>query len=292
MNFQLHRADSPENAVALMAALGPQAMYLAGGTDLIIQMRRGLRQAAHVVDLSALDSMRTIRQSSGGLQLGSLCTHKCLEQSASVGLLFPSLASAATVVGGHQIRNLGTVGGNLANASPAADVGTVLLALDAQVHLLGEAGRRCIDIDDFYVSPGRTCLSAGELIEAVELPLPGPLAADAFIKVGRRKSMEISVVCVAVAVRLDASGRVAKVRIALGSVGPRPLRARAAEATLEGQHPSPALERVAANAAMSECAPRTDVRASDDYRRRLVGVLVSKALQQCRQRLQVAAGTT
>lgn len=281
VKFELHRAESPQHAVDLAGALGPSTLYLAGGTDLIIQMRRGLRSADHIVDLSGIDSLRGISLRNDSVRIGALCTHKDIEKSELLRRHYPGLCAAAHVVGGHQIRNVGTVGGNIANASPAADVGTALLALDASVKLVGSAGRRSVDLDEFFVAAGKTVLNAGELIEAVEIPLPHSTSANAFIKVGRRKAMEISVVCVAVSVMLDSDERIVAARIALGSVGPRPLRTRAAESALSGRTLAVDVIQLASQLARQECSPRSDVRASAEYRRDLVEVVVSRALAQC-----------
>lgn len=282
VSFNLHRADSLDSAAALGQKLGPTARYIAGGTDLMIQISRGLRSATDIIDLSGLHALKSIVFDHDSVRIGALCTHKDLEQSAGLISRFPALCAAARVVGGHQIRNVGTVGGNLANGSPAADVGAALLALDARVHLFASGGRRVIDVDDFFIAAGKTALREGEIIEAVELPFAAARSMNTFIKAGRRKAMEISVVCVGASLAFDSKGNIVSSRISLGSVGPRPLRARAAEAVLVGRPADAQAGLLAGQAASQESSPRSDVRGSREYRSLLVASLVERAVAQCK----------
>jgi carbon-monoxide dehydrogenase medium subunit len=182
------------------------------------------------------------------------------------------------------------VGGNLVNASPAADLVPCLLALDGSVALVSEGGEREMSIERFLVGPNRTERQPDELVRAVSMPGLPPRSATAFLKAGRRKAMEISVVCVAARVTLDAAGqRCVGARIALGAVAPTTVRAHAAERLLEGQAVSDELFRVAAAAAVEACHPITDVRASAGFRRHLVTVLVRRALDRCLERARSGA---
>lgn len=280
MNFLLHKASSPEHAVALAQQYGEACRYIAGGTDIIIQLRRGSRAAEHLVDLSGLSSLRRIDRRGGSYWIGALVRHKDIETDAHLLADYPALCAAARVVGGHQVRNVATVGGNIANASPAADVATALVALDARIHALSSRGRRVLDIGEFFLAPGRTALAQGELIEGIELPRPAADHRNVFIKVGRRKAMEIAVASVAVGLRVGDRGAT-HVRIALGAVGPRPLRARTAEQLAEGAPLDPDRIAAAAKAAVTDCATRSDVRASAAYRNQAVQAIVARALQQC-----------
>ena len=281
MNFQLHKAASLPEALALSERLAPDVRYIAGGTDLIIQLRRGVKAYGNLIDLSGLDGLRRITETPGHYRIGALCTHKDIDLHAALMQAYPALGQAARVVGGHQVRNAGTIGGNIANASPAADVAVALLALDADILVQGKGGSRSIAIADFFTGPGQSLLQPGELIEAVLLPKPGVRETSCFLKAGRRKAMEIAVVSVAVRLRLDADGAIADIRIALGAVGPKPLRAPLAAKLLLGARPDAALLAKAAAAAQAECTPRSDVRASAEYRRGLVGGMLQRALEQC-----------
>jgi aerobic carbon-monoxide dehydrogenase medium subunit len=288
VSFEYHEPTSLAEAVALGARFGDEARWLAGGTDLMIQMRRGKVAPRHVVSLHRLPGLGTI-EANGEVTLGAGVTHRSLERSPHFQRELRGLVEGAEVVGGLQIRNVGTVGGNIVNASPAADVVPVLLALDARVTCLGADGARTLALDDFLLGPGQTARRPDELLTAVRFAGPAPRSATGFLKAGRRKAMEISVVCVAARLVLDESlERCADVRIALGAVGPRTFRARAAERLLDGAPATDDLFRQAGQAAAVECRPISDVRASSDYRRRLVATLVARALGRCRQRAQEA----
>lgn len=281
MDFRLHSAKSADHALEIAAGLKEGWRYVAGGTDLVIQLRRGVRKSDDLIDLSSIASMRGIKEDESGFQLGALCTHKDIELHEGLSAAYPALVAAARVVGGHQIRNVGTVGGNLANASPAADVAVALLALDALIDAKGRNGSREIKIDDLFVSSSKTTLAPGELIERVRLPRLTGETHSAFLKVGRRKAMEISVVSAAICLAFGANGVCEKARIALGAVGPRPLRAKAAERLLEGAKiDAELIARVAAQA-RAECTPRSDPRASAAYRSQVVEGLVKRGISQC-----------
>ncbi|MBI4629585.1 MAG: FAD binding domain-containing protein, partial [Candidatus Rokubacteria bacterium] len=191
---------------------------------------------------------------------------------------------------GHQIRNVATVGGNIVNASPAADVVPVLLALDATVTCLGPDGERTLPLGGFLSGPGQTARRPGELLTSIRVDRLPPRSATAFLKAGRRKAMEIAVVCVAVRLTLDAArARCQEARLALGAVAPTTMRAHGAERALEGQPLTDEVLCRAGQLAAGECAPIDDVRASARYRRLLVETLVPRALRRCLDRIGRAA---
>ena len=224
-----------------------------------------------------------------GIALGSCVTHRAIEQTPAFTGSLRALIEGAEVIGGHQVRNVATVGGNLVNASPAADLTPCLLALDASVTLLSLAGERDLPVERFLVGPNATARRPDELLTRVRVPRPPPQSATAFLKAGRRKAMEISVVCVAVRLTLDANReRCLEARIALGAVAPTTVRAHAAERVLEGQPATAEAFRRAAEAAREACAPIDDVRASSQFRRHLVGVLVRRALERGAERARAA----
>jgi carbon-monoxide dehydrogenase medium subunit len=289
MTFDYHEPASVAEAVALAGRFGDAARFLAGGTDLIIQMRRGAARPRHVVSLHRVPGLDALAVN-GGVTLGALVTHRRLEQAPALQGALRALVEGAEVVGGHQIRNVGTVGGNIANASPAADVVPVLLALDASVTLVGATGERTLALEGFLTGPGRTARRPDELLTGVRCPALPPRTATAFLKAGRRRAMEISVVCVAAAVTLDAAGeRCVEARLALGAVAPTALRARAAERALAGRPLEPDVLREAGRVAAGECRPIDDVRASARYRRLLVETLVPRALARAAARAREAA---
>jgi CO/xanthine dehydrogenase FAD-binding subunit len=289
VSFEYHEPLSLAEAVDLGARLGSDGRFLAGGTDLIIQIRRGKVAPRHVVSLHRVPGLGAI-EANGHVRLGALVTHRAIERCAAFQGRLRALVEGAEVVGGHQVRNVGTVGGNVVNASPAADVVPVLLALDAAVVCVGADGERTAAVEEFLVGPGETTRRPGELVTAVHFAMPSERSATAFLKAGRRRAMEISVVCVAVRLTLDATGeRCEEARVALGAVAPTTWRAREAERVLEGRAVTPAVLREAGRAAAAECRPISDVRASARYRRLLVETLVPRALGRCMERIPGSA---
>jgi carbon-monoxide dehydrogenase medium subunit len=272
----------------LGARFGADGRFLAGGTDLLVQFRRGRLHVRHVIALHRVPGLRGI-EAGGSIRLGACVTHRTIERTAALGGALRALIEGAEVIGGHQVRNVATVGGNLANASPAADLTPCLLALDASVALLSPDGEREMPLEGFLVGPNETARRPGELLARVSMPSPAPGTATAFLKAGRRKAMEISLVCVAARLTLDAGReRCLQARVALGAVAPTALRARAAERALEGAPAGPTAFARAAALAAAACAPIDDVRASARFRRHLVGVLVRRALQRCAERARAA----
>lgn len=288
MSFEYHAPTSVAEAVELGARVGPDGRFLAGGTDLIIQMRRGKVALRHVVDLRRVPGLGAI-EVNGEVRLGALVTHRAIERCGAFQGRLRGLVEGAEVIGGHQIRNVGTVGGNIVNASPAADLVPVLVALDASVVCVGVDGERTVSLEDFLVGPGQTACHPGELLTGVRFALPA--AGTAFLKAGRRRAMEISVVCVGVRVTLDPAGeRCVDARIAVGAVAPTTWRAREAERILEGRELAPETLREAGRAAAAGCRPISDVRASARYRRHLVETLVPRALARCLERARESVG--
>src|SRR6185295_661911 len=279
--FEYHEPESLAEAIALAERHGAEASFLAGGTDLIVQIERGGMAPRHVVGLGRVPGLTGI-EANGRIALGARVTHRAIERAAAFSGSLRGLVESAEVIGGHQVRNVGTVGGNLVNASPAADLVPCLLALDAAVTLVGPGGERELPVEGFLVAPNRTARRPDELLTRVSFSALPARAATAFLKAGRRRAMEISVVCVAARLTLDASlERCLDARVALGAVAPTALRAREAERALEGQPAGAETFRRAAEAAQQACRPIDDVRASAAFRRHLVGVLVRRALDRC-----------
>ncbi len=286
MTFNYHEPTNIAEAVALSTRFADEGRFLAGGTDLLVQIQAGRLRPRHVVSLHRLSELAGIGVN-GEIRLGALVTHRAIERTVAFAGPLRALIEGAEVIGGHQVRNVATVGGNVMNASPAADLVPVLLVLDGVTHLIGPDGERAVPLDGFLRGRGETDRRPGELLTAVTLRALPPRSATAFIKAGRRKAMEISVVCVAARLTLDASGRCADARIALGAVAPRTVRARTAERALEGQSPTADLLRRVGELAREDCDPIGDVRASARFRRHLVGTLVFRALERCLARVGV-----
>lgn len=285
MTFRLHTARSVDDAIALARQYGADGKFLAGGTDLIIQITRGRRRPRHVIDISRLP-LSGIAFDRDDCQIGGLTTLKTIQNHPDINVRLPALAESARNVGGHQVRNIATIAGNVVNASPAADVVTALLALDAVVHLTGGASQHTSPIDSFLLGPGSTICREDELVTGIRIPLPDRLGS-CFLKAGRRKAMEISLVCVATGIVIDPiTGNCLHARIALGAVGPRAMRSLTAEAHLLGHRLTAERVLQAGMLAAEECRPKSDVRASAEYRRMLVSALVPKAIRQSTGQIQ------
>lgn len=260
----------------LKAGRGPAAV-IAGGTDLIPELRLRNREIARVVDLRHLH-LDTIRVENGALILGAVLTHAQVSDSEEIRRCLPMLAAACSEVGGLPVRNRGTLGGNLATASPAADAAPPLLAYDAEVELSGAGGVRRLALCDFFLGPRRTELWVDEILTRIIVPLPPQWSAGRFIKLGKRSAMAIAVISVAVRLDLDDGGRIAAARIAIGSAAPTPRRITTAEDCLISRLPGTAVFEEAAATAAQHAEPISDVRASAEYRRRMVDVLTRRAL--------------
>jgi carbon-monoxide dehydrogenase medium subunit len=282
--FEYHQPASVGDAVALAARFREEGRFLAGGTDLLVQIRRGALAPRHVIGLQAVAGLRGLHVN-GGVRLGASVTHRTIERTPALLGPWRCLVEGAEVIGGHQVRNVATVAGNLVNASPAADLNACLLALNGTVTLVGEGGSRSVAVERFLLGPHRTDRRPEELLTEVSLPALPARSATAFLKAGRRKAMEISVVCVAVRLTLDESGRrCAEAGIALGAVAPTTIRAREAERLLTGELAGADAFRAAAEACQRACQPIDDVRATARFRRHLVGVLVRRALERAAAR--------
>ncbi len=286
--FAYHEPTNLAEAVALAARFGAEGRFLAGGTDLLVQLQRGRLRPRHVIALHRVPGLTGI-DVNGGIELGACVTPRAIEKTAAFAGSLRALVEGAEVIGGHQVRNVATVGGNLANASPAADLTPCLLVLDARVALLSQTGEREMPLEHFLVGPNETARGPEELLTRVSIPTPAPHTATAFLKAGRRKAMEISLVCVAARLTLDAGGeRCLEARIALGAVAATTVRAHDAERLLEREPIGrEAFERAAALAGEA-CAPIDDVRASARFRQHLVDVLVRRSLQRCAERARAA----
>ena len=274
----LHPRTLPE---ALDMLAEDSAMPIAGGTNVVVDLRAGKHQPRFLVDVTRLAGLRGIRRDGEHLVIGGGTTISDLLHDPLIAQNAPALAEAARVFANPLIRNRATVAGNLVDASPAADTAPPLLALDAEVELSSKTGVRCVPLADFLVGVRRTLRRPDELVTSVCCPLPGAFgSASHFHKLGLRKADAISVLSVAVTVTWDAAGRCTKARIALGALAARPLRATAAEAVLFGQTLTPALIDEAARLASEATQPIHDIRGAAAYRREVTGVIVRRLLSE------------
>jgi carbon-monoxide dehydrogenase medium subunit len=276
----------PDSLAACLQALaeGPDIKLVAGGTDLLPQMKVGMVKVRRVVDLSALPELQIVEQRpDGSLRVGAAVAARNLELAKPVLDTFTALAEGASVVGSYQIRNLATLGGNLANAAPSADMAPPLLALDADVLIAGPRGERKIPIADFFQGVRKTILAPDEMLVEIVIPAPGPGSAGTYVRHTPRRELDIAVVGVASQLTIE-NGRCIKARVALGAVAPVPLRATAAEARLEGETPTPELIEEAAQLAVQAASPISDQRGSAEFRRHLVRVLTRRTLNTAFER--------
>jgi CO/xanthine dehydrogenase FAD-binding subunit len=260
-------------ALGLLERHGPDLLVMAGGTLVMPLVNEGISLPERVMSLRGTD-LDGLEATDGGLRIGATATLTRLAEQDAV----PLLREAARRTGSWPVRNMGTVGGNLFTPPPGGDVAVALLALDARVRLAGPRGARVLPLADFFTGFMTTAMDADELLVGIDV---APAAREtAFIKYGRKHANTPAVVTVAIALRRDDAGRVADARVALGAVGPHPIRSAGAEAALAGTALEPEAIEGAAAAAVRDCEPFTDAIATAWYRRRMVGVFVRRALEQ------------
>lgn len=277
--FEYVKASTPAEVHQLMQQEGVRLMM--GGTDLLVQMREGTIRPRVVVDVKHLPGMREVEFDEGqGLTIGAAVTMNQLAQHPAVQTHYPALAQAAHSVASYQVRNRATLGGNLCNASPCADTGPAIVALDAAMILRGSQGQREVPAERFFLGPGRTALQPDEFLTAIRIPPPPAGAASCYLKLGRSRSGDLALVGVAVVGFPDGTESGYRFRVALGSVAPVPLRVPAAEKVLAQDPPGEESFAAAAGKAMEAAAPISDVRAGAAYQRMMVRVLTLRALRQ------------
>jgi CO/xanthine dehydrogenase FAD-binding subunit len=279
---EVMRPATMAEALAILAER-PEARPLAGGTDLLVQLRDGRRRTDTLVDLGRIGFDR-INESDGVLEIGAAARMDTIAEHPRIRHAFPALATAAGKVGAWPIQCRATLGGNLANASPAADTAPALLVADADLLLVASTGSRLVPLDGFFLGPGKTVLAPGELIAAVRLIIPRSLAGsrriERFVKVGPRREQIISVVSFAGCAVVDDDLIVTELRLAFGSVAPTPLRARQVEGIVLGRRSTPETRREALVALGEDLAPIDDVRAPASYRRIAAAVLLDRFLAE------------
>lgn len=278
--FRYYAPATLEEAVSLLGELGDGGKLIAGGTDLLVQMRERGLHPPYLVSLKNFSQLRGIGvQADGGLRIGALTYLRDLERSEVIRQRFDIIAQAASLIGSVQIRNTATVGGNLCNAAPSADMAPPLIALEAEAVIFGPGGERRVLLEEFFLGPGRTVLATNEILAAILVPPPLPHSAGTYLRHTPRQQMDIAVVGVGAVLQVEPESRRCQVaRIALGAVAPTPIRAKGAEAVLTGQAITDELIEEAAQRAVQECRPISDVRASAQFRRWLVRVLTRRAV--------------
>jgi len=285
--FEYHAPTNLNEAIALLSEHGDNARPLAGGTDLVVQMKESATKfpmPSHIVSLLRVPELGGIEFSEDhGLRIGAGATMAEVAESPIIRERYTGIAEGAALVGSYQTMNMATAGGNLCNAAPSADIAPPLLAFEAEAVIAGPGGRRSVSLEEFFVAPGKTVLAADELLAEVRVPTPQAGTGSAYARHTPRKQMDIAVVGVGVALTL-ADGRIERARIALGAVAPTPVRARAAETALEGQSVWDELFARVAEIAAGECRPISDVRGSAEFRRHIVRVTTERLLHEAARR--------
>jgi CO/xanthine dehydrogenase FAD-binding subunit len=278
--FEFYQPGSLQEASRLEKENGPGGRFLAGGTHLVIAMKEKGLVPKYIVDLKRVPGLNQIRENGdGSITLGALTTMYAIETAPLIMKKYPFLAQSAAEVGSIQIRNRATIGGNMANATPSADTAPALIALDATAKIAGADGERAIPLEEFFKGPGQTVMSSFEILTEITIPKTDPRLVGEYIKFSPREMMDLAYVGVAVVYNLGKKDKKCDgVRIVLGAVAPTPIRAKRAEAALEGQVLTEALAEKAGQIAAEEAKPISDVRSSADYRRAMVRAMTKRAL--------------
>lgn len=278
--FDYHEPGSLDEATRLLDQIGKEASVLAGGTDLLVNMKLCKTAPKHVVSIARIEDLRRVKRELGTLTLGACVTAGELKEREEIKTEFNGLCQSAGSLGSPLIRNLATVGGNIVTARPAADLPPSLMAYGASIVLRKDKGERIIPLEGFFKGPGQTMIEPNEILCAMILNEPPPYSGGGYVKLGVRKALEISLVNVAAFLALDGpSGPIKEAKIVLGAVAPIPIRSSSAEAVLMGERPDDALFDKAGNAASRDAKPIDDFRGSAEYRREMVKVLTRRALK-------------
>jgi len=280
--FEYLAPRSLKEAASMLKKYGKKARLIAGGTDILVMMKDYSAKPSYLVDLGSIPNLDYLKCDGRGLRVGAMTTVRAVEKSKAVQKTYTALHEAARNLGSIQVRNMGTMAGNLCNASPAADTATPLLAMGAKARILGPAGERVVPLEKFFSGPGKTVLKSDEILTEVQVPCPPPGTGTAYMKVGRTEG---DLAKVNATVALTVRNSVCRdVKIALGAVAPTPIRARKAENMLKGKKLTDELVEKAAVTASDEAKPVSDVRSTAEYRRDLCKVFVRTLVKRAAER--------
>lgn len=288
--FEYARVGSVDEAVALLAGKNGSARILSGGTDLLVALREGRLSTELVVDVKQIPELTEMHfDRSGGLVLGAAVSCQRMYDDASVAAAYPGLMDAAHLIGGVQIQGRASLGGNLCNASPAADGIPALIAHAAVCSIVGPDGQREVAVEDFCTAPGRTVLKSGEFLVNMRMPAPPPGFGAAYLRFIPRNEMDIAVVGVGASVQLSADGKTFdRARVALAAVAPRPLFVPEAGDALAGKPVNDESLALAAELAQAAATPISDMRGTAEFRKHIVGVLTRRTLAKAVERARGA----
>ena len=277
--FDFHEPRTLNEACQILAEYGTKAKILAGGTDLMVNMKKKILSPEQVVSISRIPELKELDTSGNSIRIGACFTVAELSASEAIQKHLSALGEGAKNLGTPLIRNLATIGGNLGSARPAADLPPALMAYGAQVVLSSLSGKRTLSLDQFFLGPGFTAVKPDEILTEIQIPAYAPRSGAGYINIGVRKGQDCNLVNVASFVALNQDGIILNARIVMGCVGPIPLRARSAEKLLIGKEPESMLFFMAGDAARSDCLPIDDFRGSAAYKRDMVGVLTRRTIE-------------
>lgn len=287
--FDYFSPKTLDEAYEILIKCGKEAKLMAGGTDLLVEMKNGDVNPKYVIDLKQIPTFKRIEHDGErGLKIGALVTIHEIESSSIIRRYFSILSEAASVLGSVQIRNKGTIGGNLCHASPSADLAPPLIVLDSKVKIVGKSGERLERLEDFFIGPGLTILNPDEILNEIQIPFLPPNSNGTYLKFSPRKAMDLAVVGVATVITLNPSNSICtRAKIVLGAVAPTPIRAKKSEKLLEGRRIEKDLIDEVSNLATEESRPISDIRGSAWYRREIIKVLVKRSITQTLEKLML-----
>ena len=281
MRFDYIAPGSIKEATSLLSKYNGRARVIAGGTDLVPQIRNKICKPEYVIDVSCITELDYIKyDKQGGVSIGATTPIKTLEKSAELNQKHPVISEASSLLGSTAIRNVATVGGNLSNGSPSAETVPSLIALSAKAKIAGAKGERIVPLEEFFVGPSKTVLGKDELLVEIQVPPQLPGTRGVYLKHSIRGTIDLAIVGVAVAIIIGLDKTCNDIKIVLGAVAPTPLRAKKAEEILRGKKIDDSSIEICSQAASDEARPISDVRASAEYRKEMVIVFTRRALKQ------------
>ena len=282
-SFDYSAPSTVQEAISLLKELGDEAKILAGGHSLIPMMKLRLATPEHLIDINNIAELSFLKEEDGKLKIGALTRETELEESEAAKTRFPIFADAGKLIADTQVRNMGTIGGNLAHGDAANDQPAVMLALRAEIEITGDSGARMVSIDDFFHGFYMTAVQEQELLTAIHVPIPPKGTGNAYHKL-ERKVGDYATAGIAVQITVDASGTCTEVGIGMTNVNITPLRATRSEDALRGQTLTDELIKQAADMAAADCNPSPDLRGSEEYKRAMIGVLTKRMINQAIER--------
>ena len=281
-DFEYFEPSNVNEAIALLAKYKNEAKIMAGGTDLMVNLKHDVISPNYIINIGSITDLNYLDFDHGkGLRIGALTTMRALIESDKLRQTYPVIHQAASQLGNPAIRNVATIGGNLCNSSPAADSAPALIGLSAKAKIAGPGGERSVFVEDFFSGPQSNILGVGEILTQIQVPAPPASAKGIYLKYGGRGVADLAIVGVAIVASIEARNKVCSdIKIVLGAVAPTPIRAKKAEESINGQKITEALIDKSAQIAADEARPITDQRSSAEYRKTLVQVYVKRALRE------------